>query len=222
MGVALDPASGKPGQKKKTVPPLSAYGIDIRQTSVFGGVVGRGHGAADASFALVDHARGRGYRGFVTYDGANLSLVTSALRLAQGLFCLPGDVDYAQVSLGRTAAVAGVLGAIDDPAATLPRQRVCCFPDVNDGSVRRRAMNTVTTYYRQYARSGNATSGNGNVYYQTDNRASDALITTITAGRVSASTPSTSTTAATTRLSAAANLGPSHTSGTAARRMAQS
>jgi poly(3-hydroxybutyrate) depolymerase len=169
MVVALDPASGKQRQKKKTVPPLGAYGIDIQQTSVSG----VSSGGAMAVQMHVSHSslmRGVGVIAGVTYDCANSSLSTSALRLSQGLLCLPGNVDYAQASINRTAAAAGVPGAIDDPAANLPRQKVWLFSGYNDGSVRRGAMNAVNTYYRNYATSGN-------VFYQTDNRAPHALVT---------------------------------------------
>ena len=106
----------------------------------------------------------------VTYDCANSSLMTAAQRLAQGLLCPPGNVDYAPASIARTAAAAVVPGAIDDPAANLPRQKIWLFSGYNDGSVRRGAMNAVDAYYRNYAASGN-------VFYQTDNRAPHALVT---------------------------------------------
>ena len=114
--------------------------------------------------------RGVGVIAGVTYDCANSSLTTSALRLVQGLRCMSGDVDYAQASIARTAAAAGVPGAIDDPAANLPQQKVWLFSGYNDGSVRRGAMNAVNTYYLNYATPGN-------VFYQTDNRAPHALVT---------------------------------------------
>jgi hypothetical protein len=80
---ALAPASGKPGQKKKTVQPLGAYGIDIRQTSV-SGVSSGGAMAVQMHVAHSSIMRGAGVIAGVTYDCVNSSLVTSALRLVQG------------------------------------------------------------------------------------------------------------------------------------------
>ena len=167
--LAIDQASAKQPQKSKAVPTLGAYGIDIRQTSVSG----VSSGGAMAVQMHVSHSsimRGVGVIAGVTYDCANSSLSTSAQRVVQGLRCLPGNVDYAQDSIARTDASAGVSGAIDDPAANLPRQKVWLFSGYNDGSVRRGAMNSVNTYYRHYVT-------NGNVFYQTDNRAPHALVT---------------------------------------------
>jgi len=166
---AIDQASGKQRPKAKMAPPLGAYGIDIRQTSV-SGVSSGGAMAAQMHVSHSSIMRGVGVIAGVTYDCANSSLSTSAQRFIQGLQCLPGNVDYAQQSIARTAAAAAVPGAIDDPTANLPRQKVWLFSGYNDGSVRRGAMNTVNTYYRNYA-------APGNVFYQTDNRAPHALIT---------------------------------------------
>lgn len=167
--LAIDQASAKQPQKSKAVPMLGAYGIDIQQTSVSG----VSSGGAMAVQMHVSHSsimRGVGVIAGVTYDCANSSLSTSAQRVVQGLRCLPGNVDYAQDSIARTDASAGVSGAIDDPAANLPRQKVWLFSGYNDGSVRRGAMNSVNTYYRHYVT-------NGNVFYQTNNRAPHALVT---------------------------------------------
>ncbi len=114
--------------------------------------------------------RGVGVIAGVTYDCANSRLPSSSQRLAQGLMCLDGSVDYAPDSIARTAVAAGVPGAIDDPAANLPHQKVWLFSGYNDGSVRRGAMNAVDKYYQNYVKAGN-------VFYQTDNHAPHALIT---------------------------------------------
>lgn len=167
--LALYPASGKQRSKKSTVPALSAYGTDIQQTSV-SGVSSGGAMAVQMHVAHSAIMRGTGVIAGVTYDCANSGLMTAAQRLAQGLLCLPGNVDYAPASIARTAAAAAVPGAIDDPAANLPRQKVWLFSGYNDGSVRRGAMNAVDAYYRNYAASGN-------VFYQIDNRAPHALVT---------------------------------------------
>ena len=167
--LALHPASGKQRPKKKIVPALSAYGIDIQKTSV-SGVSSGGAMAVQMHVAHSAIMHGVGVIAGVTYDCANSSLMTAAQRLAQGLLCPPGNVDYAPASIARTAAAAVVPGAIDDPAANLPRQKIWLFSGYNDGSVRRGAMNAVDAYYRNYAASGN-------VYYQIDNRAPHALVT---------------------------------------------
>ena len=169
IAIAAHPANGKPRKKKMTAPALAAYGIDIQQTSVSG----VSSGAAMAVQMHVAHSsimRGVGVIAGVAYDCANSALATAAQRVAQGLLCMTGAVDYAPAAIARTTAAAAVPGAIDDPAAHLPRQKVWLFSGYNDGSVRRGAMNAVDEYYRHYANSGN-------VFYQIDNHAPHALIT---------------------------------------------
>ena len=167
--LALDQASGKQRKKMKAAPALGAYGIDIRQTSV-SGVSSGGAMAIQMHISHSSIMRGVGVIAGITYDCANSSLMTSAQRLIRGLQCLPGNIDYVQESLARTAAAAAVPGAIDDPSTNLPRQKVWLFSGYNDGFVRRGAMNTVNSYYRNYA-------APGNVFYQIDNRAPHALVT---------------------------------------------
>src|SRR5215475_9960381 len=90
-----------------TAPPLPAYGVDIHQTSV-SGVSSGGAMAVQMHIAHSAIMRGVGVIAGVTYDCADSSLQSASQRAVQGLLCLPGNIDYAQDSIARTAAAAGV------------------------------------------------------------------------------------------------------------------
>jgi hypothetical protein len=153
-------------------PPLPAYGIDIRQTSV-SGVSSGGAMAIQMHVAHSSIMRGVGVIAGVAYDCANSNLPSASARLAQGLLCMDGSVDYATLSIARTDQAAKN-GYIDDPA-NLARQKVWLFSGYNDGSVRLGAMNAVAEYYDNYINVNKTNAGD--VFYQTDNHAPHALIT---------------------------------------------
>ena len=109
----------------------------------------------------------------VTYDCANSALPSASARLAQGLLCMGGSIDYSGVSLARTD-IAASNGYIDS-TTNCARQKVWLFSGYNDGAVRRGAMNAVEKYYDNYVNPGKINSGN--LFYQTDNHAPHALVT---------------------------------------------
>jgi poly(3-hydroxybutyrate) depolymerase len=150
-------------------PPLVPYGIDIQQTSVSG----VSSGAAMAVQMHIAHSsimRGVGVIAGVAYDCADSSQPSSALRLLRGLSCMDGSIDYASAAINRTTAASATPGAIDDPSANLPRQKIWLFSGYNDGLVRRSAMNTVAAYYLHYV-------SHENIFYKTTNHAPHALVT---------------------------------------------
>src|SRR5262245_14142826 len=151
-------------------PRLSAYGVDIAQTSV-SGVSSGGAMAVQMHVAHSSIMRGIGVIAGIAYGCADLPLINQ--RVAQIPWCLNGAIP-ASFSLARTAeAVAAA--AIDDPAAQLPRQNVWLFSGYNDGSVRRAAMDAVAEYYQRYATSGQTC-------YKTNHHAPHALITSSDGG----------------------------------------
>jgi poly(3-hydroxybutyrate) depolymerase len=161
-------ALGQKRQASTSVPSLPAYGVDIQQTSVSG----MSSGGAMAVQMHVAHSaimRGVGVIAGVAYDCADSSLQFVGWRLERGIeMCMPGLVDAA-LSIARTAAAAGIAGAIDDPA-NLARQKVWLFSGYNDGTVRRAAMNALAAYYEHYVDAGN-------IFYKTNSRAPHALVT---------------------------------------------
>src|SRR3954453_16379381 len=157
----------------KPTPTLAAYGVDLQQTSVSG----VSSGAAMAVQIHVAHSsimRGVGVIAGVAYDCADSRLAV-AMRVERGLNCADGSAPYggsdgASFSIARTTDAANVLGAIDDPAVNLPRQKVWLFSGYNDGEVRRRAMDAVALYYANYVDAGN-------IFYKNNNQAPHALVT---------------------------------------------
>src|SRR3954452_10913103 len=154
-------------------PRLGAFGVDIQQTSVSG----VSSGAAMAVQIHVAHSsimRGVGVIAGVAYDCAD-SRLPVAMRVERGLNCADGSAPYggsdgASFSIARTTDAANVPGAIDDPAANLPRQKVWLFSGYNDGEVRRGAMDAVAQYYEHYI-------DPSNIFYKTNNHAPHALVT---------------------------------------------
>ena len=159
LGLCASPVSA--------APQLAARAIDIHQTSV-SGVSSGGAMAVQMHVAHSSIMRGVGIIAGVVYDCANSNLLLVSERVAQGLICLDGSVDYAPASIARTNA-AEANGFID-ALANLPRQKVWLFSGYNDGKVRRGAMDAVARYYRSYV-------DPGNVFYKTNNRAPHALVT---------------------------------------------
>ncbi len=152
---------------------LAAYGVDLQQTSVSG----VSSGAAMAVQIHVAHSsimRGVGVIAGVGYDCVD-SRQPLGLRVARGLNCADGSAPYggsdgADFSVARTTDAVTVPGAIDDPAANLPRQKVWLFSGYNDGEVRRGAMDAVAQYYGHYIDAAN-------IFYKTNNHAPHALVT---------------------------------------------
>ena len=152
-----------------SVPSLSAYGIDIQQTSV-SGVSSGGAMAVQMHVAHSSIMRGVGVIAGVAYDCTDSDLPWAG-RLLRGVeSCLTGSAGAdAAFSINRTTLAAGITGAIDPPA-NLAGQKVWLFSGYNDGSVRREAMNAVAGYYDHYA-------NHDHVFYKTNNRAPHALVT---------------------------------------------
>lgn len=153
-------------------PPLPAYGIDLHQTSV-SGVSSGGAMAVQMHVAHSSIMLGIGVIAGVTYDCANSALPSVHSRLAQGLLCMDGSIDYSIVSLARTHSAAA--NGYIDSTTNLARQKIWLFSGYNDGSVRRGAMNAMRKYYGHFVNSGNVNSGN--LFYQTDNHAPHAIVT---------------------------------------------
>jgi poly(3-hydroxybutyrate) depolymerase len=159
-------------------PSLAGYRVDIQQTSV-SGVSSGGAMAVQMHVAHSSIMRGVGVVAGVAYDCADSSRILVSERLIRGLGCIDGELFGGSVdsafAIGRTTVAAAVPGAIDDPAAFLPRQKAWLFSGYNDGSVRRKAMNAVAEYYDHYINPGNVNSGNA--FYKNNNHAPHALIT---------------------------------------------
>ena len=171
--------TGRAAAQLSSAPSLEAYGVDIHQTSV-SGVSSGGAMAVQIHVAHSSIMRGVGVIAGVAYDCADSALPSVLQRLVRGLNCLEGGGLFggpagATFSITKTNAAAQVAGAIDDPAANLPRQKVWLFSGYNDGSVRRGAMEALARYYEHYVNPGNVNSGN--LFYQTDNHAPHALVT---------------------------------------------
>jgi poly(3-hydroxybutyrate) depolymerase len=155
-------------------PSLPAYGVDLQQTSVSGVSAGAGM-AVQMHVAYSSIMRGVGVIAGVAYDCADSRLLTVEQRVLRGLSCIDGAAPYggsdgAAFSIARTTDAANVPGAIDDPAANLPRQKVWLFSGYNDGEVRRAAMDAVALYYAHYTPASN-------IFYKTNNKAPHALVT---------------------------------------------
>lgn len=153
---------------------LPAYGVDLQQTSVSGVSSGAGM-AVQMHVAYSSIMRGVGVIAGVAYDCADSRLATVEQRVLRGLSCIDGSAPYggsdgAAFSIARTTDAANVPGAIDDPAANLPRQKVWLFSGYNDGEVRRAAMDAVAQYYGHYIPAAN-------IFYKTNNKAPHALVT---------------------------------------------
>ena len=154
-------------------PSLAAYGVDIQQTSV-SGVSSGGAMALQMHVAHSSIMRGVGVLAGVAYACTDPRLLVAA-RVLRGFECMDGagslgGAGGAAFSIARTADAAAVPGAIDDPAAHLPSQKIWLFSGYNDGMVRRAAMDAVALYYAHYVDAGN-------IFYKNNNRAPHALVT---------------------------------------------
>src|SRR5262245_44672560 len=140
-------------------PRLAAYGVDIAQTSV-SGVSSGGAMAVQMHIAHSSIMQGIGVIAGIAYGCADLPLINQ--RVAQIPLCLDGAIP-SSFSTARTAEAVAA-GAIEDPGANLPRQRIWLFSGYNDGAVQRAAMDAVATYYQHYVTPDR-------VFYKTNNHA---------------------------------------------------